>query len=92
MSHLLDSLYVSIAGLITSTVSLIFLGHRVKKGHWLISLIYLAVVLLLSQAALRYAFGINVDNSVIAAGFVLGLVVVALTEHWNAIEIGRAHV
>jgi len=85
MSLLLDSLYVSIAGLITSTVSLIFLGHRVKKGHWLISLIYLAVVLLSSQAVLRSTLGIHIENSLIAVGFAIGLVVIALTEHWNAI-------
>jgi len=85
MSLLLDFLYLSIAGLITSTVSLIILGHRVRRGHWLFSLVYLTIVLLLSQAVLRSALEIHIDNSLIAAGFALGLIVIALTEHWNAI-------
>lgn len=84
MPELIHLLALSIAGLFTNGVVLVLLGHRIKRGHWLFSLAYLAAVLLAARAVLDYALSVHINDATVLAAFFAGMVVIACTDHWNA--------
>ena len=85
MPELLRLLALSLAGLFMNGVFLLLLGHRIKKGHWVFSLAFLALILLATQAVLNYAFPIKIENNTVIIAFFVGLAVIACTDHWNAL-------
>lgn len=85
MNDLIHYLYLSVAGLVISSGPLVFVGHRVKKGHWLLSFIYLAVVLVLAHQFIFHVFETTINRNAIVAVVVLSTLVIAVFEQWNAI-------
>lgn len=82
---LIELLYFNVTGLFLSGALLLLLGHRVKRGHWLISLFYLGLILYSVHAFLTLIGALTPDqHSPIMLSLLLGLIVIALTKHWNA--------
>ena len=84
MNVLIQHLYLSVAGLVISSGFLVFVGHKVKKSHWLLSFIYLAVVLVLAHQFIFHVFETTISRNAIIAIVVLGTLVIAVFEQWNA--------
>ncbi len=78
-------LYFSIIGFLLSTILLFTVGHRMKRGHWLFSLVYLVLILLLSRFLLSKAgfFETDYTTSTVIV-FIIGMFVLATTDKWNA--------
>lgn len=86
MSLLVSFLYFQFIGLGLSSLGLIFLGHRIKKSHWLFSLLFLAGITGISYIIFGKVFP-NVKSFEIFAGLPLtfGIAIIAMTEKsWNA--------
>jgi cellulose synthase/poly-beta-1,6-N-acetylglucosamine synthase-like glycosyltransferase len=78
-------LYLSVTGLLLSGAILISLRQRIKRGHWLISLAYLAGIIYSSHVLLNKITSLSANWYPPAVTvFLAGTVVIALTEHWNA--------
>src|SRR5260221_1549168 len=61
------------------------LGHRVRRGHWLASLIYVAALLGLSRWLVDRLAGPAPSGIWWIPMGVLALLIIALTESWNAL-------
>ncbi len=83
MPALLDMLYLSVVALLLSTVLLMLCGHRISHSHPASGALYLAAIVLASDALLRTA-GITLPETALLAAFAPGLVVVLLAKNWNA--------
>ncbi|MBI1820963.1 MAG: glycosyltransferase [Nitrospirae bacterium] len=83
---LISLLYFNITGLLASTLLLVFLGHRLKKEHWLLSLILLSAVTGLSHWALiHYLFPERNLSWEWLPAAITGILVIVITEkRWNA--------
>jgi cellulose synthase/poly-beta-1,6-N-acetylglucosamine synthase-like glycosyltransferase len=84
MPELLHLLTLSIAGLFVNGVVLVTLGHRIKIGHWLFSLAYLAAVLLLTRVLIEHVSAVRIEDATLWAAFFAGMVVIACSDSWNA--------
>lgn len=79
-------LYLNLAALLLSGFFLFLFGHRVKRGHWLVSLIYLGSVAYAAQLLLETWIvppGGRLYPLLLFLG--LGIVTAALAEEWNAL-------
>lgn len=78
-------LYFSISGFLLSAGLMFLTGHRLKRGHWLLSLSYLCMILLLNRVLLSWAGFFDIDYTVPMAVLITGgLIVIAMTANWNA--------
>jgi len=77
-------LYLSVLGLLLSTIGLFFAGHRIKSGHWLFSLAYFIGILLLVQflflRAEPFASHDTISTVII---LIVGIITIAATGNWN---------
>jgi cellulose synthase/poly-beta-1,6-N-acetylglucosamine synthase-like glycosyltransferase len=80
---LLQYLFLSMTGFLISTVFMVTFGHKVKTGHWLLSLLYLSEVLYGSYWIVDNVIGQVVDPQLILLASVPGLLIIAYAKNWN---------
>lgn len=80
---LLQYLYLSMTGFLLSTVFMVLFGHKVKAGHWLISLLYLSEVLYGSYWIVDNLIGQAVDPKLMLFASIPCLLIIAFAKSWN---------
>ena len=86
---LLQYLYLAISGFLASTLLLVGFGHRLRSGHWLVSMAYNAALIYALSTAFIVLFDFQISSHVMAAVFIFNVIVIALTENWN--PLGQAN-
>ncbi len=82
---LIEIFYFSITGFFLSVLLLLLLGHRVKRGHWIISLAYLAAIVYSNHTFLTGISYLTTDwYAPVVFSLIMSIFVIVLTEHWNA--------
>ncbi|MBI3596637.1 MAG: glycosyltransferase [Nitrospirae bacterium] len=83
---LVQFLYFSLTGMVLSGSLMLLLGHRVRRGHWLISLGYLSTIAYSSHLLLGSIGTLSTNAySYLVLVLLIGTPIIALTEHWNAL-------
>lgn len=85
MSGLVDYLYLTVTALLIDGLLLVIMGHRLRRGHWLASIAITIAVLAGAALILQQGFGLQVGERSLWAAFLCTLLIIALSEHWNAL-------
>src|SRR5262245_39583898 len=79
------SLYLAAGWFVLSLIATLAGGHRLRKGHPLISMIWLGLVILIGDAWAWLTFG-QLDEIILFSGiaFAFGVLWITWLPHWNA--------